>query len=70
MLQEFEIWTTGDHPRNVALATNGGKALGKARHAIDESLGDTDLLHEEDDDPLFVAHNICCAALAKARGGK
>ena len=35
MLQEFEIWTTGDHPRNVALATNGGKALGKARQARD-----------------------------------
>ena len=37
MLQEFEIWTTGENPRNVALAINGGKALGKARQARDFS---------------------------------
>ncbi|MEE2781619.1 MAG: DUF1553 domain-containing protein [Planctomycetota bacterium] len=35
MLQEFEIWTTGDDPRNVALSAHGGEARGKARQARD-----------------------------------
>ena len=35
MLQEFEIWTADDQPRNVALSSNGGKARGKARQARD-----------------------------------
>ena len=35
MLQEFEIWTDEQEPRNVALATAGAKASGKARQARD-----------------------------------
>ena len=35
MLQEFEIWTAEEVPRNVALASAGGKAEGKARRARD-----------------------------------
>ena len=35
MLQEFEIWTAEEQPRNVALASAGGKAEGKARRARD-----------------------------------
>lgn len=30
-LDEFEIWSAGDSPRNVALSVNGGKASGKSR---------------------------------------
>ena len=29
-MDEFEVWTSGAGPRNVALATNGGKAIGAA----------------------------------------
>ncbi len=29
-IDEFEIWTAAANPRNVALATNGGKAIGAA----------------------------------------
>ena len=32
---EFEVWTSGDKPRNVALASNGGSASGKSRIAGD-----------------------------------
>ena len=35
MLQEFEIWTAEEVPRNVALATAGASAEGKARRARD-----------------------------------
>jgi len=35
MLQEFEIWTAEEVPRNVALASAGGSAEGKARRARD-----------------------------------
>lgn len=34
-IDEFEVWTTGDSPRNVALATNGGIARGDNRVASD-----------------------------------
>ncbi|MCB1230156.1 MAG: DUF1553 domain-containing protein [Verrucomicrobiae bacterium] len=34
-LDEFEAWTAGDSPRNVALAANGGKASGAARRIED-----------------------------------
>jgi len=34
-LDEFEVWSAGDAPRNVALATAGGKATGVAREAQD-----------------------------------
>ena len=34
-LTEFEVWTAGEEPRNVALASNGGKAEG-ARSAVAE----------------------------------
>ena len=34
-LDEFEVWTGGDSPLNVALASNGGKADGKSRIAGD-----------------------------------
>ncbi|HEY1068220.1 MAG TPA: PSD1 and planctomycete cytochrome C domain-containing protein, partial [Pirellulales bacterium] len=34
-LDEFEVWTAGENPRNVALAVNGGKATGAAREAKD-----------------------------------
>ena len=30
-IDEFEIWSAGNNPRNVALSTNGGKASGKSR---------------------------------------
>lgn len=30
-IDEFEVWSAGPNPRNVALAANGGKANGKAR---------------------------------------
>ena len=30
-LDEFEVWSAGDVPQNVALATSGAKATGKAR---------------------------------------
>lgn len=36
-IDEFEVWTGGTAPRNVALATNGGKAAGSAREAKDFS---------------------------------
>ena len=29
-IDEFEVWTSGVNPRNVALVTNGGKAIGAA----------------------------------------
>ena len=35
MLQEFEIWRAGEETSNVALATNGASAKGKARRARD-----------------------------------
>jgi hypothetical protein len=34
-LNEFEVWTAGETPRNVALASNGGKAAG-AKGAVAE----------------------------------
>jgi hypothetical protein len=34
-IDEFEVWSSAEHPRNVALATNGGKATGKARQIED-----------------------------------
>ena len=34
-LDEFEVWTAGDAPRNVALAANGGKARGDSREIKD-----------------------------------
>ena len=34
-IDEFEIWSAGENSRNVALASNGGKASGKARRAED-----------------------------------
>ena len=34
-LDEFEVWTAGDAPRNVALAANGGQARGEAREIKD-----------------------------------
>lgn len=34
-LDEFEVWTVGDAPRNVALAANGGEARGDAREIKD-----------------------------------
>ncbi len=30
-IDEFEVWTTGDDPRNVALGANGGTAEGQSR---------------------------------------
>ena len=34
-IDEFEVWTTGTEPRNVALAANGGRAEGKSPVAED-----------------------------------
>jgi mono/diheme cytochrome c family protein len=34
-IDEFEVWTADELPRNVALASNGGKASGKSRVAED-----------------------------------
>ena len=34
-IDEFEVWSVGAEPRNVALASNGGKAYGKAREIED-----------------------------------
>ncbi len=34
-LDEFEVWTADDAPRNVAAAANGGKATGRSRVAED-----------------------------------
>ena len=34
-IDEFEIWSAGPDPRNVALASNGAKASGKAREIAD-----------------------------------
>lgn len=34
-IDEFEIWSTEDQPRNVALSSNGGVASGKAREIED-----------------------------------
>ncbi len=34
-LDEFEVWTAGDAPRNVALDVNGGQARGEAREIKD-----------------------------------
>jgi len=34
-IEEFEVWTAGDSPRNVALAKNGGSADGPSRVAED-----------------------------------
>jgi cytochrome c553 len=34
-IDEFEIWTAGDAPRNVALASSGAKAEGSSRVAAD-----------------------------------
>ncbi|QDV37871.1 DUF1553 domain-containing protein [Tautonia plasticadhaerens] len=34
-LEEFQVWTPGDAPRNVALASNGGSAEGPSRVAED-----------------------------------
>jgi hypothetical protein len=34
-IDEFEVWSTGNEPRNVALASNGGVASGKAREIED-----------------------------------
>jgi Protein of unknown function (DUF1553)/Protein of unknown function (DUF1549)/Planctomycete cytochrome C len=34
-IDEFEVWTTGKHSRNVALSKNGGKAEGSSRSAKD-----------------------------------
>ena len=34
-IDEFDVWSVGDPPRNVALATNGGKAQGVSRQAED-----------------------------------
>ncbi|WP_152051095.1 DUF1553 domain-containing protein [Tautonia marina] len=34
-LEEFEVWTAGEAPRNVALAANGGQADGPSRVAED-----------------------------------
>jgi len=34
-IDEFEIWSHGSKPRNVALAQNGGQAFGKAREIQD-----------------------------------
>src|SRR5690606_26054789 len=36
-IDEFEVWTDEDPPRNVALAANGGKAFGQSRSAEDFS---------------------------------
>lgn len=30
-IDEFEVWSSGDMPKNVALSSNGGKATGEAR---------------------------------------
>ncbi len=34
-LDEFEVWSSGANPRNVALSANGGKATGRARRIED-----------------------------------
>jgi len=34
-VDEFEVWSTGEEPRNVALAANGGKASGTSRQIED-----------------------------------
>lgn len=34
-LDEFEVWSSGPEPRNVALAANGGKATGASRRIDD-----------------------------------
>jgi mono/diheme cytochrome c family protein len=34
-IDEFEVWSAGSEPQNVALANNGGKATGKAREIKD-----------------------------------
>jgi hypothetical protein len=38
-LDEFEVWTAGVSPRNVALATNGGKATGAAGNVAKDFAG-------------------------------
>jgi hypothetical protein len=34
-IDEFEVWTAGDNPRNVALASAGGTAIGASHEASD-----------------------------------
>ena len=34
-IDEFEVWSTGENPRNVALADNGGRATGASRDIED-----------------------------------
>ncbi|QGJ72207.1 Planctomycete cytochrome C [Planctomycetales bacterium 10988] len=34
-IDEFEVWSTGEKPRNVALASNGGTASGESRQIED-----------------------------------
>src|SRR5690606_2858075 len=34
-IDEFEVWTAGEEPRNVALASQGGKATGRSREIAD-----------------------------------
>jgi hypothetical protein len=34
-IDEFEVWTAGDQPRNVALASEGATAIGKSHEASD-----------------------------------
>ena len=55
-IDEFEVWSTGNNPRNVALTSNGGLASGKAR-AIEDFPGAYGTRHVNDGnlDHRFIA---------------
>lgn len=42
-IDEFEAWTAGSQSRNVALATNGGQAIGKNNRVADDFAGAYDV---------------------------
>jgi mono/diheme cytochrome c family protein len=42
-IDEFEVWTGGEAPRNVALASNGGQARGETKRAAKDFAGAYDV---------------------------